>query len=177
MSIINNNGGVRLFLSDAISYTMRNGGSRGKALLYCIFGKQLSIEEAKQFINNNQSYPLSDRIDKKINDREATPTQASSFMQNPSSKHNLSSHSTNQPHAAYQPNSNDSALFDMIIDAFTRHKRPIEDLEGLTSHQVVDELQRMEIMGQQDMLMIGYNKQTTDFGRIVDYARSKSQHN
>ncbi|GAA4649621.1 hypothetical protein GCM10023116_18960 [Kistimonas scapharcae] len=170
MSIINNRGGVRLFLNDAISYTMRKGGSRGKALLYFIFGKQLSIEKAQQFIEKNGSYPLSGRISTKIKERETTSTHAPSVMQNPSSTHQLSPKKTNQPHTAYQPNSNDSALFDLIIDAFTHHKRPISELEGLTSHQVVDKLQTMGIINQQDMIMIGYNKNSTDFGRVVDYA-------
>ncbi len=165
MPIINNRGGVRLFLSDAISYTIKNGGSRGKALFYCIFGKQLSIEKAKQFIKKNESYPLSGRIGKKLSEREATSTQAPPLMKNTKSTHN-----TNMPNTTYQPNRNDAGLFELIREKFDDASL-ISQLDGLTSHQVVEKLKTMQ-MDSQTLFMLSHNKNTTDFGRVVDYVRS-----
>jgi len=101
-------------------------------------------------------YPI--ELAKKLKKERLHQHKPLSLMQAPSSGQGLASHSTKQPHTAYKPNSHDSALFDIIIEALTRHKRPISELEGLKSHQVVDKLQSMGIMDSQDMLMIGYNK-------------------
>ncbi|WP_211830616.1 hypothetical protein [Kistimonas asteriae] len=172
MPIINNKGGVRLFLSDAISYTMRNGESRARALFHCIFGKQLSITEAQQFIKKNDSYPLSDRIGKKIKERETTSTQASSLMKTPSSTQHPSSRSTNKPHTPYHPTSHELPLFEMITTALETKNRSIEELEGLSSSEVLKKLRTMGVMTPDDLNMLDLNKIAADYGKVVDYAKS-----
>ena len=172
MAIIPKNYGVRLYLKDAISYDMRMGESRITALIHAIFGRKVTTKEAEDFKKANPDYLLNKRIDKKLEERGASLTQARPPMQKAYIEQHSSSHSTKKPNTATQPTDHEVMLFEDIKTALKNSKQSIEELEGLSSLEVLEKLRTMEVMSHRDWEILKLNKGAADYGKLVDYVRN-----